>query len=83
MVCSAFGLAKVTVPGPLRLVHQNVSNPGGMGNPSSLTLPLRVAFSGSVMVWSAPALAAGGWFGGKAEPDSSRSKLMSLLVTLA
>src|SRR5439155_920771 len=36
--------------------------------------------AGKVMVWSEPAFADGPWFGGKAEPDSSRSNMMSLLA---
>ena len=74
---------KVTVPGPLTLIHPTVSNPGGMGKPSSLTMPLRIALARRLVVWSGPALADGERFGGKAEPDSSRSKLTSLLARLA
>ena len=50
---SGFGaalLAKVTVPGPLTLDHAQVNNPGGSGNPSSVTVPFKVATAGRVMV---------------------------------
>src|SRR6266487_6942868 len=83
VVCRALALAKFTVPGPLNLVQPNVSSPGGMGNPSSFTVPFSVALAGSVMVWSEPAFDDGPWFVGKAEPDNSRSKMTSLLLVLA
>ena len=72
-----------TVPGPLNLVQANDSIPGGIGRPSSRTAPSSDTPAGRVTVWSAPALTTGPWFGGKAEPESSRSKMMSLLLALA
>src|SRR6266568_5363190 len=83
VVLNALAFANVTVPEPLNLLHPNKSSPGGIGRPSSLTVPFSVALAGSVMVWSEPAFADGPWFGGKAEPDNSRSNMMSLLVVLA
>ena len=43
----------VTVPGPLTLDQVVVSIAGGLGNPSSLAVPLRLADAGSVIevIW--------------------------------
>ena len=58
VVLSALALAKVTVPGPLTLLHDEVTvAPAGL--PSSDTLPLSEALAGRVIVWSAPALTTG------------------------
>ena len=43
VVLAAFGLANVTVPGPLSLLHEYVNAPGGFGSPSSVAEPLKVA----------------------------------------
>ena len=60
VVSTAFGLPKVTVPGPLTLLQVGVVAPGGLGRPSSVTVPSRLAEAGSVTVWSAPADTEGG-----------------------
>ena len=44
------GLVKVTVPGPDSFVHCFVVDPGGVGRPSSVTVPFSVAELGSVIV---------------------------------
>ena len=36
--------------------------PGGLGSPSSLAVPDRVAEFGRITVWSSPAFTVGGWF---------------------
>ena len=59
VVLAALALAKVAVPGPLTLLHWRVSAFGGLGKPSSLAVPLRLALLGKVMVWSGPALTTG------------------------
>src|SRR3954470_8603290 len=69
VVVTAAGLLNVTVPPdessrPLTLLHLNVSP--DPGNPSSRATPLSDAIAGSVIVWSAPASAAGGWLTGAA-----------------
>ena len=48
VVLSALRFAKVTVPGPLNLLHVVWSVP--FGKPSSVTAPERLAPAGSVMV---------------------------------
>ena len=49
VVDAAFGFAKVAVPGPLTVLQATVRvEPGG--SPSSVTVPLRVAAAGSVIV---------------------------------
>ncbi len=52
MAVVAFALAfpNVTVPGPLTLDQVVVTVAGGFGRPSSVTVPLRLAVAGSVMV---------------------------------
>ena len=40
------GLSNVTVPGPDTFVQLSVIAPGGLGNPSSLAVPLRLAVAG-------------------------------------
>ena len=57
VVAHSFGCAKVTVPGPLTLLHVPIGSPPG--SPSSLTVPESDACAGSVMVWSGPALTTG------------------------
>jgi hypothetical protein len=53
----------VTDVGPLTRDHVLVVAPGGLGNPSSLTLPLRFTeLVGNVIVWSGPASTTGAWF---------------------
>jgi hypothetical protein len=49
-VLSALASANVTVPGPLTLDQVVVSIAGGLGNPSSVAVPLRLADAGSVIV---------------------------------
>src|ERR1039458_9604355 len=43
VVAWALGLAKVTVPGPLTSLQVSVTVPGGLGLPSSDTVPLMLA----------------------------------------
>src|SRR6266508_2289977 len=62
VVDRAAGSAKVTEPGPLTADHVCVVEAGGLGRPSSVTVPFRVALAGSTMDWSAPAFTRGGWF---------------------
>jgi hypothetical protein len=38
--------------------------PGGLGKPSSVTVPSRTAPEDNVTAWSGPALTAGDWFTG-------------------
>ena len=64
VVSTAFGLPKLTVPGPLTLLQVVVTTPGGFGRPSSLTVPSSEAELGSVIVWPDPALTTGAWFTG-------------------
>src|SRR5262249_44962016 len=54
---------KLTVPGPLPLLQATVNIPGGLGSPSSLTVPESAADAGSVMVWLGPASTIGAWLG--------------------
>ena len=58
------GEAKDTVPGPLTLLQVVVKIPGGLGRPSSLAVPDKVTWDGSVIVWFDPALAVGARFRG-------------------
>ena len=53
---------KVTVPGPENWDHVVMRVPGGLGSPSSLAVPDRVAEFGRITVWSGPAFTVGGWF---------------------
>ena len=55
----ADGAVNVTVPGPLTRIQLNVTTPGGVGLPSSETVPMSAAVAGSVMVASAPAFTTG------------------------
>src|SRR5678815_440879 len=66
VVLAAFALAKVAVPGPLTLLHWRRSAAGGLGKPSSLAAPVRLALLGKVIVWSGPALTTGRWLIGGA-----------------
>jgi hypothetical protein len=50
VVFNAFALPNVTVPGPLTFDQVVVSIAGGLGNPSSVAVPLRLADAGSVIV---------------------------------
>jgi hypothetical protein len=59
VVVSAAGVPNVTVPGPLTLVQAFVTDAGGLGNPSSVTVPTKLAVAGSVIVWSTPAFTVG------------------------
>ena len=59
LVSIAFGLAKVTVPGPETFVQVVVTAPGGLGRPSSVTVPSSAAFAGRLIVWSGPAFTFG------------------------
>ena len=59
----AAALPKVTVPGPLVLLQVVVTVPGGLGRPSSVTVPSSVAAAGRTTDWSMPASTPGGWFG--------------------
>jgi hypothetical protein len=59
VVLTELALPNVTVPGPLTILQVVVTAPGGFGNPSSLTVPLKLAFDGKVIVWSAPAFTTG------------------------
>src|SRR5262245_21354267 len=53
-------LPNCTVPVPLTFVHCVVTaDPAG--SPSSVAVPARLAFAGSVIVWSAPAFTVGRW----------------------
>jgi hypothetical protein len=49
-VFSALASPNVTVPGPLTVDHIVVNAPGGLGNPSSVAVPLRLADAGSVTI---------------------------------
>src|SRR5687768_14712366 len=59
----AVGSAKETVPGPLTLVHSEVTVLPA-GQPSSVTVPASVPAFGSSTVASGPALTTGAWFSG-------------------
>ena len=48
MVSTAFGLPKVTLPKPLTFDQVAVVAPGGVGRPSSVTVPSRLAETGPV-----------------------------------
>jgi hypothetical protein len=50
VVLGAEALPKVTVPGPLTIVQVVVTAPGGFGKPSSVTVPLRLADAGNVII---------------------------------
>src|SRR4051812_23588666 len=63
-VSAAFALTKLTAPGPLSSVQVAVVAAGGVGCPSSLTLPWRAALAGGGMGRAGPAVAGGGGFGG-------------------
>ncbi len=58
----ALALLKLTVPGPLTWLHVVVST-GGMGSPSSMAAPVKVAMPGSVITWSRPAFTTGARLG--------------------
>jgi hypothetical protein len=60
-VLAAFELTNVTVPGPFTLVQVYVNAPGGLGSPSSVADPFKVALSVGT-VWSGPALTTGALF---------------------
>jgi hypothetical protein len=87
VVLTTSGSVNVTVPGPLTCVHVTVTVAGGLGNPSSVTVPFNKALAGSVIVWSAPASTTGGWlvataFGvAEASPDLWLSPLAFTAVT--
>ena len=50
VVSTALAFPKVAVPGPLTSLQIVVTVPGGFGRPSSVTVPLRFALEGSVIV---------------------------------
>src|SRR5215213_8669058 len=54
---------KVTRPGPLTWL-QNFDTVAPTGNPSSATVPFRLAVFGKVIVWFGPALTMGAAFAG-------------------
>ncbi|MBL0292168.1 MAG: hypothetical protein IPQ15_16400 [Betaproteobacteria bacterium] len=74
------GLPKVTVPGPLTLLHASVSAPGGLGRPSSPAAPARLAPAGGVIVESIPALTEGAWFTGPLSSSMSASTRKASVV---
>ena len=47
---TALAFPKVAGPGPLTSLQVVVTVPGGFGRPSSVTVPLRLALEGSVIV---------------------------------
>src|SRR5690606_4894592 len=55
VVVAALRPWKVTVPGPLTTLHDSVVKPGGLGRPSSLTVPRRMADDGCLTLVSEPA----------------------------
>ncbi len=57
---------QLTAPGPPIIDHAMVSAPGGLGRPSSVAVPTRLAAAGRAMVWSAPAFTTGAWLVGDA-----------------
>ena len=59
-VLALLALANVTLPGPLCWLQVVIKEAGGLGRPSSLATPDRVAAAGSVTAWSGPALTTGG-----------------------
>ena len=63
VVSTVLASAKVTVPKPLTF-DQVVTSADGLGSPSSVTVPSRLAEAGSVIVWSVPAVTFGGRFTG-------------------
>src|SRR5512132_4587350 len=82
VVSTALALPKATVPGPLTLLHVVVTAPGGLGRPSSVTVPSRVAEAGSVIVSSAPALTTGAWFCGMTVIVTSSLALSALSLAV-
>ena len=64
VVETAFGLPKATVPAPLIWLHVVVVTPGGLGFPSSVTLPLKLTITGQITVWFVPADTMGAMFVG-------------------
>jgi hypothetical protein len=70
VVAACAASAKVTVPGPLTLLHADCTTaPAGL--PSSVTVPLRSAASGSVAVKSEPAFTFGAVLAGSTVTLSS------------
>ena len=63
LVSTAEAFPKVTVPGPESLLQVVVTVPGGLGSPSSVTVPLREAEDGSVTGGTVPASTMGGRLG--------------------
>ena len=76
-VPAALAFWNVTVPGPLPLLQVVVTAPGGLGSPSSVTVPSSVAPAGSVMVWSSPASTTGAVLGGGCTVTCSESVVAS------
>ena len=60
-VAAAKASLKMTVPGPLTMLHET-SSVLPRGSPSSVAVPLSTATFGSVTSWSGPALTTGGSF---------------------
>src|SRR5882762_11814172 len=79
VVTGAFGLLKLTVPGPLTELQAMVRMPP-TGSPSSVTAPFNLAALGRVMVWAGPALTIGGWFGITCTVKAFASVTTSVLV---
>ena len=65
---TADAFANVTVPGPSYFDQVVVTAPGGVGNPSSVTVPSSDAVSGSVTVRAGPASTTGAVFPALAAP---------------
>ncbi len=78
VVSTNAALPKVTVPGPPIWVHVVVTVAGGLGKPSSVTVPSSTAFAGSAIVWSTPALTTGAWFAGCTVTVTSSNALSAL-----
>ena len=62
-VCAEPALAKLAEPGPLTRLQLVVTAAGGLGSPSSLTLPVSDSGTSSSTVRLAPALTDGAVFG--------------------
>ncbi len=83
VVESALALAKVTVPVPLTLDQVVVTLAGGLGSPSSVAVPTRLAVAGRVMVWSGPAFTTGALFVGAALTVTTTSSVDESALSLA
>lgn len=83
MVSAALALPKLTAPGPLTLLQVVVRLPGGLGKPSSLTVPCSVAVAGKVMVKFSLASTTGGSFLGMIVMVSVSVTMRSLSLALS